>query len=81
MLLALNTDAAHVGSSTSLQHQHSLPGCAQGSMGATPRTFPVGPDEGQDHSLLLSALEAINRLNLKLRVLAGEALPEQIHLK
>ena len=49
-------------------------------MGAT-RTFPVGPDEGQDHGLLRSALEAINRLNLELRVLAGEALPEQIHLK
>lgn len=50
-------------------------------MGAILRTFPVGPDKGQDHGLLLSALEAINRLNLELGVLAGEALPEQIHLK
>lgn len=44
-------------------------------------TFPVGPDKGQDHSLLLTALKAINRLNLQLRVLVREALSEQIHLK
>lgn len=44
-------------------------------------TFPVGPDKGQDHSLLLSALKAVNRLDLQLRVLVREALSEQIHLK
>lgn len=59
----------------------SIPGCPKASMGAALCTFPVGPDKGQDHCLLLSALEAINRLNLELRVLAGEALSEQVHLK
>lgn len=44
-------------------------------------TFPVGPNKGQNHSLLLAALKAINRLNLQLRVLVREALSEQIHLK
>lgn len=62
------------------QHTHSQD-VAKAPMGAALCTFPVGPDKGQDHSLFLSALEAINRLNLKLRVLAGEVLSEQIHLK
>lgn len=45
------------------------------------RTFPVGSDEGQDHGLLLSALEAVHRLNLKLGVPLRQALSEQVHLK
>lgn len=69
-------------SSTCLQDQrpHSQ-AVHKAPMGAALRTFPVGPDKGQDHGLLLSALEAINRLNLELGVLVGEALSEQVHLK